>query len=363
MPQNKDFLESLIRRYERYIAPFTFVAGFIFDTLTLRRIDFWLDHVVLLLYLLVAVFSIMALNAYESGRLNFRGLSHAIPFVPIVMQFAFGGLFSAFVIFYTKGASLATSWGFLLVLIFLLIGNERFRRQYQRFVFQMSMLFFVLYLYTVFALPIVFMRMGTDIFLLSGMVSLGAIALFIKLFFWLTPQVAEKAKRTLFLSILGIYVAFTGAYFLKIIPPAPLSLKESGVYHSVIETNGEFHVRFEPAAWYAPFSETSSVYHWKPGERVYFFSSVFAPTKLSTGIIHRWSYYDPKTHSWRVKESIRFPVVGGRDRGYRGYSYKTAVALGTWRVEIVTDTGHVLGQKIFTIINRTEPFPIVESVK
>ena len=116
MQLRHELFEKLIHRYERYVAPFTFVLGFAFDTLTLTRIDLWIDHLIIISYLVLTGTCIVLLTMYEAGRLRARATESFVIFLPVVMQFGFGGLFSAFMIFYTKSASFEKSWLFLVAL-------------------------------------------------------------------------------------------------------------------------------------------------------------------------------------------------------------------------------------------------------
>ena len=349
MQSREQFIESMIHRYERYVAPFTFVMGFVLDTITLKRIDIWFDHIILFGYLMLAGIGMIVVNAYEAGRLRFRPFDSIVPFMPVVVQFGFGGLFSAFVIFYTQSGVIAKSWLFLLILGVLLIGNERFRKHYQRLTFQLSIFFVVLFSYTIFALPLVTKQIGVGTFLLSGVVSIAALGLFLFLLGIAAPQYVRQSRKALVVSIGVIYVIFHLFYFFNIIPPIPLAVKESGIYHSVKKDSNGYHLSFEPAAWYAFFRKTSSVYHWQRGEPIYFFSSLFAPTKLNITIIHHWFYYDEARGVWVDRGSVSIPIVGGRDQGYRGYSYITSGKPGMWRVEVATVQGQVVGRETFTV--------------
>lgn len=350
MRSREDVIEILIHKYERYIAPFTFIIGFVLDTVTLKRIDIWFDHYILIAYLLLAAIGIVIVNAYEAGHLHFRPLDWVVPFMPIVVQFGFGGLFSAFVIFYTVSGVIAKSWFFLLVLCVLLIGNERFRKHYQHLTFQLSIFFVVLFSYTIFALPLITKQIGTMMFLLSGVASLVLLSLFLLLLSRVTPLI-RQSYRPIAMSVGIIYLVFHLLYFANIIPPIPLSLKESGVYHAVTrETNGAYRVTFESPPWYAFLRETSSTYHWREGESIYFFSSIFAPTQLNINIFHRWFYYDRIKKEWTSQGNVSIPIVGGRDRGYRGYSFVTSGKSGKWRVEVVTAEGQILGRETFMVV-------------
>ena len=355
MRQKQEIIESLIKKYERYVAPLTFISGFLLDILTLQRIDFWIDHIILLGYLGLAAGGILAINAYEAGKLRFRFHESLIPFVPIIVQFGFGGLFSAFIIFYVRGASVAKSWIFLFALAAFLVGNERFRKRYQRIIFQLTVFSIAVFSYSIFAVPIILGEISERVFLVSELAGAVIVIGFTVLVFYLAPADFRRHIRAALASMGAVFALFTIFYFLNIIPPAPLALKESGIYHSVVQNGNIFEVRYEPAPRYLIFQETSLTYHWRPGERVYFFSAVFAPTRLTAKVFHQWSHYNEERGAWVRDEKIPFTVVGGRDRGYRGYSFKTAVAPGKWRVEVVTQTGQVLGRETFRIIESDEP--------
>lgn len=354
MKPREEFVESIIHKYEHSVAPLMFIFGFIFDTLTMKRIDLWFDHIVLLTYLTVAGVGILVLNVHESNKLRIRHSDSIIPFVPILIQFAFGGLFSFFVIFYIKSGTFAKSWLFLVVLLVLWIGNEHFRLRYQRLVFQLSIYFTVLFSYAIFVVPLVLKKIGDGIFIISGMVSLGLITLFCLAIWHFTPKQVSENRNRIIQSIGSIFILFNILYFTNIIPPIPLALKENGIYHSVTIKNGIYEVTYEKAPWYLFFQSTDSTYHWKEGELVYYFSAVFAPTKINTTILHHWFYYDETLGSWTDQGSIQFPITGGRDGGYRGYSFKTGIIPGKWRVDVENSSGQILGRQVFTIEKTTE---------
>ena len=69
-------------------------------------------------------------------------------------QFALGGLWSAFLVFYTRGAVLAASWPFLLVLAAIFIGNELFKKYHSQLVFTAVLYFFALFSYAIVTVPI-----------------------------------------------------------------------------------------------------------------------------------------------------------------------------------------------------------------
>lgn len=171
------------------------------------------------------------------------------------------------------------------------------------------------------------------------------------LIYKIIPERFFKGRRILYLTIGLIYVSFNVLYFTNIMPPVPLSLKESGVYHNVQRASGGYMATYEPSAWYNPFEEYSSEFHWQPGEKVYCFTSVFAPTKIDTTIFHRWSYFDEAKSEWINTDEIKYFIIGGHEKGYRGYTFKQNVHPGDWQVEITNNRGQVLGKVNFEIVN------------
>jgi len=56
---------------------------------------------------------------------------------------------------------------------------------------------------------------------------------------------------------------------------------------------------------------------------------------------------------------ISFPLRGGRDEGYRGYSLKQNIFSGSWRVSVLAEDGRVISRKDFviTIVNSGQSIP------
>ena len=147
-------------------------------------------------------------------------------------------------------------------------------------------------------------------------------------------------------------------YFTNIIPPVPLSMKDGGVYHLVERMeDGTYSLETEPRKWYEFFKRERL--HHVAGEPVYVFSSIFAPTDINTNIFHRWQYFDTQKNKWITASMIQFPIIGGRDSGYRGYSLKRAVFPGKWRVDVITERKQVVGRISFDIVDTKEK-PILQ---
>lgn len=343
--------EDLIRWYERYVAPASLLIAFILDNVIFRAINLWATTATLALYLLCAILGIFFLNLVETGRIRHPFVLKIAPFLPVVVQFAFGGMFSGFFVLYSQSATLTVSWLSIVILALLLIGNERFRLRYRHFSFQAGILFIALLGFLVFFVPLLLKRIGPEMFLISGTVSVVLIALYIKIMRRVMPELVEANLTRIARTIAVILVVFNVLYFTNAIPPLPLALKESGVYHRVTRVSGEYRVLAESVSWIREHSPLRKEFHLAPGESVYAFSSIFAPAGLGAVIYHEWQRYDEVQEKWITASTIRFPIVGGRDGGYRGYSLVNDPRAGKWRVNVLTEYGQVVGRISFTVVD------------
>jgi len=155
-------------------------------------------------------------------------------------------------------------------------------------------------------------------------------------------------------------VIFNVLYFTNAIPPLPLSLKEAGVYHKIEKVGDKYLLEAEPSRWYEAYLRYNTKIHKAPGESVFVYSAVFAPTRFSTTILHEWEYYDEKTEHWVRSATFGFPITGGRDGGYRGFTLKESVEEGKWRVNVKTGDGKIIGRISFTVVEVPEPVPTIE---
>src|SRR5690606_438844 len=114
-------------------------------------------------------------------------------------------------------------------------------------------------------------------------------------------------------------------------------LKESGIYHALDRDGSAYVLTGEGAGpWWDPRPDRV---HLLPGEPLYAFSAVFAPTRFGTTIVHRWQRYDPDARAWVTQSRIEFPMTGGRTQGFRGYSMITPALPGAFRVRVETENG------------------------
>ncbi len=355
--------KNFFTKHERYLSPLALFVGFVFDNFTLTRIDLWFDNLILFSYLTIAGVGIALIQLYKSKVIHGFLVRKIAPLLPLLIQFAFGGLFSGYFIFFSRSASFTASWFFILLLLSLLVGNEFFRKHYKGLVFQVSIFYFALFSFTIFYIPVIVGKMGALVFLLSGFVSLVIIGALLYGFARMIPRRDKEKRKILALSISSIFLAINFLYFTNVIPPIPLSLKDSGVYHFVGQgVEGGYVVRSEAKKWYELEIGGKKI-HYELGMPVYVYSSVFAPTDLNTNILHKWQYYDVSKKEWIISSKIRFPIIGGRDGGYRGYSFKESVFPGKWRVDVTTERGQVLGRIPFKIVFSEDTVALITEYK
>lgn len=352
---------AFFERYERHFSSAGLLFGFTVDILTFRRVDLLFDNLVITFHILLAGTGIFLINLHQGGVIKWNFMERARPFVHLAVQFAFGNLFSAFFVIYSRSASLAASWPFLLLLLVLLVGNEFVKDRYARFAFQMGVFFLAVFSFSIFLVPVAVGSMGPWVFLLSCAVSAALMSAFVYALSGFVPALVREDRTHVARNVgvlLGLMIIL---YFTNIIPPIPLSLKEAGVYHSVVRAaGGGYAVEQEVRPWYA-FLRGTETLHLRAGEPVYVYAAVFAPTRIDTNIVHHWQYYDEKKGAWVSASRIRYAIAGGRDGGYRGFSQKSSVFPGLWRVDIETTRGQLVGRVKFKI-EKVDVRPELEQV-
>jgi len=264
-------------------------------------------------------------------------------------------------VFYGRSAVIAASWPFLIVLAAMLVGNEVFRKYHSRLAFTCTLLFLALFSYAIFVVPVVTRSMGRRTFLLSGSLAVVAFVVILGVLSAIGPQRMRKAWRGIIGGALGVYACLNLFYFTNVLPPLPLALSNAGVFHGVDRSGPVWQGTAEPSAWYGS-TWINPVLHVTRGEPLYLYSAVFAPIQLKTDIVHVWQRYDDAASAWHTEAKVTFPIMGGRDGGYRGISSKAAPRPGRWRVDIETPDGLVIGRVGFSVASVSTPVKSVMQV-
>jgi hypothetical protein len=337
-------------RFERPISSLSLVAGFVFDALTLKRVDMLWENCWIIAHLIIVGTFITLIHLKKSEIGDEKNPSKMHFWFVNILQFFFGGLLSTFLVFYFRSADIFVTWPFILLLALAFIANESLKRHYIRFSFQISLFFLSIYSFAIFLVPVLMHQIGPKIFLLSGLISLVFITIFIGiLFIFIRDRFNESKKLILFL-VLGIFVLVNFLYFANLIPPIPLSLKDGGIYHDIEKnTDGNYDVTYENYGWQGYFQMYPN-FREVAGEPVYAYSAIFSPTNLNITIVHEWQHYNETQNKWVTTFTISLPVIGGRDGGFRTYSESSNLASGKWRVNIKTELGQLIGRLRFNIV-------------
>lgn len=336
-------LQLFVKKYERILSGGSLITGFIVDNFTLSQIDRLFENLVLGGYLFIVGVAII-LRIYlrnKEKRTVFAEKLYLI--LPFIVQFGFGGIFSGFTIFYWRSGSLSANWLFLSILVLLLISTEVFKKQYEKTVFQITVFFTAVFFFSIYIFPLITGELGPYMFLLGGAVS----ALFILLYVALLQVVARsEIKRIKFLLVIQLtltYIFINMLYFTGSIPPIPLSLKDITIAYDLERTSSGYVLTTEEDT---SFFKKDTLYP-KQNTRLYAYTAVFAPTVITTDIVHKWEMQ--RNEEWIEIAKPAFSLSGGRDQGYRGYTYITQGEAGKWRVSVQTKNGQTLGRKVFVI--------------
>ena len=343
-----------VAEHKEHVATISLIVGFFVDVVTFRSINLFVSELILSVNLVIVAGSILILSMPTRETKTF--FAKVRSWIPIAQQYSMGNLLSAFLILYSASGSIIASWPFLLLVAVAAIGNEVIKLQKYRLPFQTTLFFMNLLLFAALALPIAVNRIGATTFVLSIVSASAVFAAFV----WIGRIITRVPFKAHWHLIRAGWVAVTVLmlvlYFTNLIPPIPLSVKASGVYHSVERSNGEYQtLREVRTAWERFLDLNGETLHLTSGEDAYVFTAIFAPAHFSENIVHRWQFLNEESGEWETKNTVRFPILGGRQGGYRGYSLMENPAVGRWRMSVETVRGQVIGQTYFSVERVTKP--------
>lgn len=340
---------SLYRRYEKWWPLVFFLGGFIYDALSLDRID--------------SLFGILKHGVYLSvigAMIALEILFHVRKFVPtgkfatawryhpLVIQFFLGSLLSEYTLFFFKSASIWSSFGFLLLLGAILILNEfKEFRGGTGIPIRMALFSICLITYFVYLIPVIQGYVGTVPFILALLAATLVIFVIFKLLKVRVPEERKFLKKQLLTPFAGVVGGFLCLYFTHLIPPIPVAVRYMGIFHDVKKEQGKYLVGYTRPKWKFWQSGDQS-FEARPGDRIFCFFRVFSPGRFHDQVKVRWLYDDPK-RGWQRSDAIPIPITGGREEGFRGFTYKTAYQPGDWQVRVETTDGRELGRIYFNV--------------
>jgi len=347
------FLDSraYVQKHQRFVPIIAFFAGFTWDNITITRIDEFSDNLIIGLYLILLGILIILSIYNDKNMLQKPVLLKYNHWIPSGIQFFLGGLFSVYVVFYFKSASFTKTALFLGLLILLFIANEFLGKKLNNTYFLFSLYFMAAFSFFIFFIPVATGIMNIFTFILGSIA--GLILPLIILYYLNRKNMFTSKKvyaRHIYL-ITGLFLLLNLFYWMNWIPPVPLAMKYAGIYHHVDKDNADntYSLTYEKPAWYQFFKDDDSDFNYQEGDTVFCFASVFAPTRLTKKIAHKWQFYSEDKGEWIGTDRTAYQLTGGREGGYRGYTFKKNIKLGSWRVDIITHDDLILGRVKFKV--------------
>ena len=349
-------LKSYYARNEGRMAAAFFAAGFVFDMLTVGRIDSWAVIGQQALYLAVIMAVLLQMFAEQDQPPRTPGGSAVVrwyfEYRTALIHFLMGALLNIYAIFYFKSSSLLVSFGFLGFLIILLLANEFKRVKSMGLTVKFALLSLCLLSFFAYLVPVLAGSISLALFLLS--MALGCVPLLLGA--WLvgrtSPQRFALARRQILLPLGCVLIGFLTFYLFRLIPPVPLSIPFIGVYHQVERSGDSYRLSHERPAWRI-WHNGDQHFLAQPGDRVHVYFRIFSPARFADQVQMRWSWNDP-ARGWVAHDTIPIRIVGGRELGFRGYGVKANYQPGEWKVQVETLDGREIGRVYFDVSPMTQ---------
>jgi MFS family permease len=336
-------MQALRLRLGKYLPVIFFFGGFAWDAYTIGNHVAVSDLLIfaayilgaaLIMYLISRPSYILADESKLHPRLHWI-YSSSIPY--FLLQFLFGSLLSALFIWYFESASHLSAFFVAVLLGGLLVANEHWESKYKHFTLSWALFGLCTMLFCNFALPFLLGSVYAAWFYLSTLIGASLVGFLYKK----TPQHLGRI-----FPVWCIAGALMLAYWFDMIPPVPLVKRDIAMAYNVEHIADDYRLTQQASAWWVFWRNSSDDLHISQGQRVYCYSSIFAPAGLKTKLYHNWQIHTKQ--GWITQSNIGFGLNGGRQYGYRGYTYKSNLSAGEWRVRVETEN-----QKTITIYNFT----------
>lgn len=346
--QKIDRINSIWTQYEKYIPAAAFIGGFLFDIVTLDRIDSLFGMIQQGLYLILSALILVQMFVEQAFE---KSLSEKWKIYTewrlTILHFIFGSLLSSYTLFYFLSASSMTSFLFILIIAALLVANELPRFQGLGLGIKFALFFLCIYSYSAYLVPTLFGKIGALVFFVS--LSVGSIPLYGIYHFCQKLKMDPLKIRTQMLRpSIAVLMVFALSYLLKIIPPVPLSLQYVGIYHSIEKNDSGQFLAYHERPWWRFWQNGDQSFVAQPGDKIVAFFRLFSPSGFKENVKVVWSLHLPK-HGWQVQDKIPIEISGGRDKGFRGYASKANFTSGKWRVALETNDGREIGRLGFEV--------------
>jgi hypothetical protein len=364
MSEIKGRLKAFVEKNETRLEVAFFLGGFVLDVLLLSEPDDLFGILQQLVYFFILGSLLQFEILFRLHRFRPRGfLKKFWPYRGLLLHFAFGSLLNLYSLFYIKSASIFSSFLFLLVMLGLVLANELPFVKKANVSAKIAMYAICVFSFFSVLMPIVLGFVGVTPFILA----VGfTVAVFYGHLRWLyrafpLPMLRESGAtsdlqavtkrrllgRALILPGGTTLTTFVLFYFLGWIPPVPLSVVEQGVYHNVERRDGKYILTFEKP-WWKFWVSHDSVFRARSGDRVFFYAQIYSPTRISDSVNIHWLMKNTQGN-WVTSDKVPMKIQGGRQAGFRGFSFKINYGPGPWQVRVETIGGIEISRLYFEI--------------
>lgn len=334
------------QKLSKYWAAIFFTLGFLVDIFTLSRIDDWVSILQQGVYLVICLLLLDKRLLYDQKMWepSHSSIQKLWSYHNEALHFLLGSLLSTFALFFFLSSSFFSSFIFLAIIFVALVLNEHPWVQKKNVSFKYALVAICLLSYFSYLIPIALGYIGVIPFLLALAISSFVIVFHI---YNRRQIVGFRSRMASGLGVLGVVVIL---YFLKVMPPVPLSLQHIGIYHGVEKSTqfpeAQFVLKYERPFWKF-WQKSSQNFKAYSGDKVYCFARIFSPVFFKDQVVFHWS--KKQNQSWQTQDRILSPISGGRAEGFRSYSYKENFESGHWRVQIETQDGREIGRVYFHV--------------
>ena len=326
-----------------------FICGFIFDAWMVAHPDEPLAIFQQALYLFIIALLIHYELLFRLEKWQPTNFSKKIwPYQNFAIHFCLGTLLNVYSIFYIKSASIFSSAVFLFLMFFMIFMNELpFVKKSKKINLKVGLYSICLFSFFSIVFPLLLGFIGLVPFCFSVMSTLLILLIQLRS---LRNKVFEPGVlfHAIFAPIVIVVIIFTSFFFLGLIPPVPLSAKEQGVYHYLIKRDAHYYL-------YAEMNENSfwnfgkSTFHTEPGDKIYFYSQIFSPARISDKMIVHW-FKKNNVGDWESMDKVPVAIKGGREEGFRAFTFKSNFDSGEWKILVETSSGVEISRLYFNVV-------------
>jgi len=335
------------KQHEKRLEISFFIGGFIFDVLMVGEPDsvFEIIQQIFLLTIIASVLHYDLLFHLQKWQPSKR-IENIWQYRDLLLTFLLGTLLNVYSIFYIKSASFFSSVIFLSIMIALILINEIPSVKKSQVSFKVGLFGICLFSFFSILYPILLGFVGWIPFGLA----LITTALFFYLQYWFVRRALgniNTALKAILVPGISVLIFFFIFYFLRWIPPVPLSVKEQGIYHLIEKKDGEYFLSTEKE-WWKFWHAGDEEFKAQPGDKLYYYVQIYSPTRFSDEVVVHWLWKNKKG-KWESADKIPMKIVGGRKEGFRGFTIKNNYDPGEWRVQVESLSGLEISRLYFEI--------------